>query len=104
MCHEIFWYMKTRIELENKIKELKSILLQKYFVEKIGIFGSYVRDEQKESSDIDIVVSFSRPLGWEFFDLQFFLEQELGLNVDIITEKAIKEQIRKEILKSVKYL
>ena len=96
--------MKTNIDIENKLKELKPLLLQKYNVEKIGYFGSYSRNEQNKFSDIDILVSFKRPLGWEFFDLQEFLENQLNIKVDLVSEKAIKEQLRQIILDSVKYI
>ena len=96
--------MKTNIDIENKLKELKPFLNQKYFVEKIGYFGSYARNEQNQNSDIDILVSFKKPLGWEFFDLQEFLENELGIKVDLVSEKALKEQLRQIILNSVKYV
>jgi predicted nucleotidyltransferase len=96
--------MKTNTAIENKLRELKPFLYQKYFVEKIGYFGSYVRSEQNEHSDIDILVSFKKPLGWEFFDLQEFLENELKLKVDLVSEKALKKQLRQSILNSVKYL
>lgn len=96
--------MKSSTDIENKINELKPILSQKYFVDKIGYFGSYVRNEQKEKSDIDILVSFSKPLGWEFFDLQELLESELKLKVDMVSEKALKKQLKQIILDSVKYV
>ena len=96
--------MKSSIEIENKLKELKPILFQKYFVDKIGYFGSFTRNEQKEDSDIDILVSFRKPLGWEFFDLQEMLEKELELKVDLVSEKALKKQLRQIILNSVKYV
>jgi len=96
--------MKSRFEIENKLKELKSVLLDKYFVDRIGYFGSYSRNEQTEHSDIDILVSFRKPLGWEFFDLQELLENQLKLKVDLISEKALKKQLRQTILKNVKYV
>ena len=96
--------MKTNIEIENKLKELKPMLFQNYFVDKIGYFGSYSRNEQKKDSDIDILVSLIKPLGWEFFDLQELLEKELKLKVDLVSEKALKEQLRQVILSSVKYV
>ena len=96
--------MKTNTSIENKLKELKPFLYQKYFVEKIGYFGSYARSEQNQDSDIDILVSFKKPLGWEFFDLQEFLENELKLKVDLVSEKALKEQLRQIILNNVKYV
>jgi predicted nucleotidyltransferase len=96
--------MKSNIEIENKLKELKPVLYRKYFVKKIGYFGSYSRNEQKESSDIDILVSFRKPLGWEFFDLQELLENELEIKVDLVSDKALKKQLRKIILNNVKYV
>jgi len=96
--------MKSNIEIENKLKELKPVLLRKYFVDKIGYFGSYSRNEQNENSDIDILVSFKKPLGWEFFDLQELLENELKIKVDLVSEKALKKQLRQIILKTVKYV
>ncbi len=96
--------MNTQIEIENKLKALKPILKEKFYVEKIGYFGSFARNEQKKSSDIDILVSFGRPLGWEFFDLQELLENELQLKVDLVSEKALKEQLRNSILNSVKFV
>jgi predicted nucleotidyltransferase len=96
--------MKSNAEIENKLRELKPILYNKYFVDKIGYFGSYFRNEQNEDSDIDILVSFKKPLGWEFFDLQELLENELKLKVDLVSEKALKKQLKPIILKSVKYV
>ncbi len=96
--------MKTASAIENKLKELKPVLNRKYYVEKIGYFGSYARNEQHKDSDIDILVSLKKPLGWEFFDLQEFLENELKLKVDLVTEKALKEQLRQIILDNVKYV
>lgn len=96
--------MKSKTEIENKLKELKPILLNKYNVDKIGYFGSFSRNEQNEYSDIDILVSFRKPLGWDFFDLQDFLERELQVKVDLVSEKALKKQLRQIILNSVRYV
>ncbi len=96
--------MITSIDIENKLKELKPVLFQKYYVDKIGYFGSFSRNEQTKDSDIDILVSFKKPVGWEFFDLQYFLENELKLKVDLVSEKALKEQLKEIILNSVKYI
>jgi len=94
----------TNIDIEKKLIELKPVLFQKYYVEKIGYFGSFSRNEQTKDSDIDILVSFKKPIGWEFFDLQEFLENELKIKVDLVSEKALKEQLKQIILNSVKYI
>ena len=96
--------MNSQIEIESKLKELKPILIKEFHVEKIGYFGSYSRNEQKKNSDIDILVYFSKPLGWKFFDLQELLEKKLMLKVDLVSEKALKEQLRQIILNSVKFV
>jgi len=91
-------------EIEDKLIALKPTLLTKYHVDKIGYFGSFVRNEQTDNSDIDIIVSFSKPLGWAFFDLQDLLENELKRKVDLVSIKALKEQLKEIILSEVKYL
>ena len=96
--------MVSNIEIENTLRNLKPELSEKFFVDRIGYFGSYSRNEQNEDSDIDILVDFRKPLGWEFFDLRELLEKELNNKVDLISSKAIKEQLREDILKQVKYV
>jgi len=96
--------MMSQKDIENKLKALKPILSTKFFVDKIGYFGSFARNEQTESSDIDIIVSFEKPLGWAFFDLQELLEAELDRKVDLVSIKALKEQLKDIILKEVRYV
>ena len=80
------------------------MLSEKYEVERIGYFGSYARGEQTKDSDIDILVEFRRPLGWAFFDLQELLEQKFQQKVDLVSIKALKEQLRDEILRQTRYV
>lgn len=96
--------MFDRNEIESKLKSLKPILSDKYSVVRIGYFGSYSRNEQTVNSDIDILVEFGRPIGWEFFDLQETLENALKLKVDLVSYKALKEQLKDSILQQVRYV
>ncbi|HAJ99971.1 MAG TPA: DNA polymerase subunit beta [Bacteroidales bacterium] len=85
------------------IRNLKPELKAKYFVSSIGLFGSVVRDDfSPASSDVDIIVDFSQPVGIEFIDLADFLESQLKRKVDLISVKGIKqkyfEQIKQEII------
>lgn len=96
--------MMNQITIEKKLKNLKPVLSDRYSVEKIGYFGSYSRNEQTEKSDIDIIVEFRKPLGWDFFDLQEFLEKELKIKVDLVSMKALKEQLKDSILKQVRFV
>ncbi len=80
---------------------------KKYKVEEIGVFGSYARGEENDSSDIDILVSLKKKhsIGLiKFCDMQKFLSEQLGKEVDLITKKGIKSALRKYILKEVIYL
>lgn len=90
--------------IEDKLKNLKPVLSDKFSVDKIGYFGSYSRNEQTEQSDIDILVEFRKPLGWDFFDLQDFLEKELKIKVDLVSMKALKEQLKESILKQARFV
>jgi len=96
--------MLSSSNIEHVLRKLKPMLSEKYEVERIGFFGSYARGEQTIDSDIDILVEFRRPLGWAFFDLQELLERELKRKVDLVSVKALKEQLRDEILRQTRYV
>lgn len=87
----------------EQIKESKGFLKEKYGIEEIGIFGSYARNEQIESSDIDILIELGKPIGLEFMDIKYYLEEKLGLTVDLVTKNALKPQLRDRILDEVIY-
>ena len=93
-----------QIDIEQKLKALKPTLSARFYVDKIGYFGSYARNEQTGNSDIDIIVSLNKPLGWAFFDLQDLLEKELNTKVDLVSIKALKEQLKETILNEVIYV
>ena len=97
--------MKTLKEIEKILKENKAILAERFKVQEIGIFGSYVRGEQKEKSDVDILVSFYEPISlFEFMDMEEFLTQILGVKVDLVSKKALKPRIGKYVLEEVIYI
>lgn len=91
-------------EIDRKLENLKSVLQQRFWVSKIGYFGSYVHNLQSKDSDIDILIQFSKPIGWEFFDVQDFLEDQLKIKVDLVTENALKPQLKAKILSEVRYV
>lgn len=95
--------MRSLTKVEEILKKNKPVLREKYKVEKIGVFGSYVYGEQSEISDIDILVQFYEPVGWEFLDLKEFLESILGITVDLVTVNALKPQLKDRILGEVVY-
>jgi len=69
--------MSNLNEILIKIRNIKPQLIKKYKIGKIGVFGSYVRNEQTSDSDVDILVEFSEPIGLDFVNLAEELESEL---------------------------
>lgn len=96
--------MLTASNIEKTLRSLKPLLSEKYEVERIAYFGSYARGEQTDDSDIDILVEFRQPLGWAFFDLQDLLEEKLKKKVDLVSNRALKEQLRDTILRQTRYV
>ena len=96
--------MLTREGILKKIEEKKE-RVEKYGVKKIGLFGSYVRNESHEGSDVDILVEFEK--GKKTFDnymeLKFFLEDLFNYKVDLVITEAIKSDLKPYILGGVKY-
>ncbi|PSR13132.1 nucleotidyltransferase [filamentous cyanobacterium CCP3] len=71
-------------------------------VKSLGLFGSVARDEANPESDIDILVEFSKPLGFfQVFDIQYFLEDLLQCSIDLGTINALKEHLRSSVLEDV---
>lgn len=96
--------MLSRTEIETKLQQIKPLLTDKFHISSIGYFGSYATGQQTDNSDLDLLVEFSEPVGWEFFTLECFLEQTFGLRVDLVTPGALKEQIKESILNQVRYI
>lgn len=94
--------MTELTSIKQILLQLKPELMQKYFVNSIGLFGSIVRDDFTEKSDIDIIVDFSRPIGIEFIDLADYIESKLNKKVDLVSRNGVKpnyyHQIESEII------
>ena len=84
--------MRNIEEIKNILKAHKEEIKERYGVVILGIFGSYARKEQKETSDIDILVDIERPIGLKFFELWNEIEKMLACNVDLITTRAAKQK------------
>ena len=84
--------MKTLEEIKKELVKHKEEIRKKYGVRILGIFGSYARGEQKEVSDIDILVEIESPIGLKFFELWDDLEAILGVKIDLLTVKAVKQK------------
>jgi len=96
---------KTIEEIKEILEAQREELRQKYHVQGVGIFGSYLRGEQRETSDVDMLVEFERPIGLiEFVRLKNYLSDLLGIHVDLVMKKALKPGIGRRILSEVVYV
>jgi hypothetical protein len=87
--------LKNIDEIKEILKKNKEEIIRKFKIKEIGIFGSYVRGEQRKQSDVDILVDFTEPIGLEIVDLHEYLEKILGIKVDLVSKGAV---IRKQVL------
>jgi uncharacterized protein len=95
----------SRQDILVSLKNLKREVAKEYSVKKIGLFGSVARNEQTPQSDIDLLVEFSKPVGFvNFMRLENFLSEQLGERVDLVTPDSLKPVIRQDILSEVIYV
>ncbi len=80
--------------LRGRIGEIR----QRFAVKALAIFGSIARDDALDGSDVDVLVAFDRKASFDLFmDLKFYLEDLLGAKVDLVTDKALRPQVRRAI-------
>ncbi|OGB87515.1 nucleotidyltransferase [candidate division WOR-1 bacterium RIFCSPLOWO2_02_FULL_46_20] len=84
------------------LKKNKEVL-KKHLVKRIGLFGSYVRGDENEKSDMDFLVEMSRPSYEHFFDLATYLENLFGKKIELITLKGMSPHIWPYIKKEIKW-
>jgi len=84
--------MKTLEEIKGVLRERKEEIRKRYEVVILGIFGSYARGEQSQLGDVDILVEVERPIGLKFFELWDEIEKTLGVDVDLLTIRAVKQK------------
>lgn len=96
--------MKKVKELKEIIKNHRQELEQKFKVKRIAIFGSYARGEQTEKSDVDVLVEFREPVGFLFIHLADYLEEILGVKIDLITPDGIKPNRLQYIMENLTYV
>ena len=103
----------TNVQLNDcSFKDLHEVLKQyfpqvklSYGVKSLGVFGSFVREEATEHSDLDILVEFEgKPTFRKYMDLKFFLEDLFSRRVDLVIQSDIKPQLREQILSEVVYV
>lgn len=96
---------KNLQQIQNALSDKVSLLREEFGVQKIGVFGSFVRNEQNDLSDVDILVEFSQsPSFFKFIDLEKNLSNLVGRRVDLVTKNALKLTIKDDVLREVVYV
>ena len=89
----------------TSLRDKKPLLMKQYGVNTLGVFGSFVRGEQGENSDVDILVGFNEPIGLlKFVALKNQLSEMLGKDVDLVMKSALRSKIGERILEEVIYI
>ena len=91
----------TRARILKMLREHDEVL-KKYSVRRIGLFGSYAREEQKRGSDIDLLVEFEKPTYDNFYDLIVYLEKQFRRKVQVLTPAALETMRVKEVARSIR--
>lgn len=73
-------------------------------IEYCALFGSFARGEADENSDVDLLVRFSKPIGWKFYGIAEDLEVVLGKKVDLATERMLNKYIRESVLRDLQVI
>jgi predicted nucleotidyltransferase len=102
----------TQVNKMKKIEKVKKILAEhrdelrhEYKIIKIGIFGSYIKGEQKKKSDLDILVEFNEPVSLlDWIGAENYLTDLLGIKVDLVPKEDVRPELKKRILKEVVYV
>lgn len=85
----------NRQQVIEALRAAKPVLAERFGVTRLALFGSTVRGDARPDSDVDIVVGFDGPAtSARYFGVQFYLEDELGCAVDLVTEKALRAELK----------
>ena len=91
--------MKSLDEIREIIRQHRNLIADKYGVDVVGIFGSYVRSEQERQSDIDLLAEILRPISLlEMVGAEIYLSETLGIKVDLVPKRSVREELRDKIL------
>jgi predicted nucleotidyltransferase len=95
--------MLARESIVGELRKRRSELESRFGVKAIGLFGSYVRGEAVEASDMDFLVEFDTPTFDHYMDLKFFLEEMFGVSVDLVSSDAVKPRLKPYIDRDIIY-
>ena len=96
--------MTSLSQIQATLSSHKAEFFDLFRVKNLAVFGSYARNEQRNDSDVDILVEFNSPVGIEFIDLGNYLERILDLRVDLVSRNGIKPKYYAQIEGDLKYV
>ena len=96
--------MTSLSQIQATLLSHRAEFFDRFMVKNIAVFGSYARNEQRQNSDVDILVEFNSPVGIEFIDLGDCLERILDLPVDLVSRNGIKPKYFQQIEADLKYV
>ena len=96
--------MYSATEIKDILKQHKQELMERFPISSIALFGSVVRDDFTDKSDVDVLVELNKYDAWAFIDLGDFLEKIFQRKVDLIVRKSIKPRLWKYIENDVTYV
>lgn len=99
--------MKSTEAVLETMKKTIPTLSERYNVTRIGVFGSYIRKEQKESSDLNVLVDLDPGASFgllKFMEMENYLSDAVGVRVDLVMKEGLKPRIGRRIIKEVVYL
>ena len=92
----------NRKNLVEVLAERREEIAERFGVKRLALFGSAARDELGASSDVDVLVEFNAPATFgRYMDLKFYLEDLLGREVDLVTDKALRPELRPYVEKEL---
>ncbi len=90
-------------EIIDFLNANKDEITKRFSVRRIGLFGSHIRGEATDNSDIDILVEMDNPTFDNYMDLKFYLEEGLGKPVDLVLADSVKTRLKPIITREVVY-
>jgi predicted nucleotidyltransferase len=95
----------TRVQTLQLLAASKPELARRFGVTRLALFGSTVRDAARADSDVDVLIAFDGPAtSARYFGVQFFLEDLIGRSVDLVTEKALRPELRPYIEREAQHV